>query len=62
MQLVLRRPFHPSDVCEPAASWPVTIFVMMVSGFITEKLCSECLAKISGGSQISLNTLQLLVK
>ena len=41
MQLVLRRPFHPADDREPLASWPVTIFVMMVSGFVTGELCSE---------------------
>ncbi len=41
MQLVLRRPFHPYDTREPIASWPVTIFVMMVSGFVTGELCSE---------------------
>lgn len=41
MQLVLRRPFHPDDTREPMASWPVTIFVMMVSGFVTGELCSE---------------------
>lgn len=41
MQLVLRRPFHPADTREPLASWPVTIFVMMVSGFVTGELCSE---------------------
>jgi hypothetical protein len=41
MQLIIRRPFHPADVREPLASWPVTIFVMMVSGFVTGELCSE---------------------
>ena len=41
MQLILRRPFHPADVREPLASWPVTVFVMMVSGFVTGELCSE---------------------
>jgi polyferredoxin len=41
MQLVLRRPFHPANAREPLASWPVTIFVMIVSGFVTGELCSE---------------------
>ncbi len=41
MQLVLRRPFHPADAREPLASWPATIFIMMVSGFVTAELCSE---------------------
>lgn len=41
MQLVLRRPFHPANAREPLASWPVTIFIMIVSGFVTGELCSE---------------------
>lgn len=41
MQLVLRRPFHRADAREPLASWPATIFVMLVSGFVTGELCSE---------------------
>lgn len=41
MQLVLRRSFHPANAREPLASWPVTIFVMIVSGFVTGELCSE---------------------
>uniref|UniRef100_UPI00403B04E4 4Fe-4S binding protein n=1 Tax=Candidatus Loosdrechtia sp. TaxID=3101272 RepID=UPI00403B04E4 len=41
MQLVLRRPFHPADTREPLASWPTTIFVMLVSGFVTYELCTE---------------------
>ena len=41
MQLVLRRPFSSVDARESVASWPVTIFVMMVSGFVTGELCSE---------------------
>jgi hypothetical protein len=41
MGLFLRRPFHPADVREPLASWPVTLFVMLVSGFVVSELCSE---------------------
>ena len=41
MQLILRRPFHPADTREPLASWPATIFIMMVSGFVTAELCRE---------------------
>lgn len=41
MQLILRRPFQPANTREPLASWPVTIFIMMVSGFVTGELCSE---------------------
>ena len=39
MQLLLRRPFSRADAREPLASWPLTLFVMMVSGFVTYELC-----------------------
>jgi polyferredoxin len=41
MGLCLRRPFHPADTRESQASWPVTLFVMLVSGFVSSELCSE---------------------
>ncbi len=41
MGLYLRRPFHGADLRTPLASWPITLFVMLVSGFITYELCSE---------------------
>lgn len=41
MQLVLRPPFSKHDAREPLASWPVTLFVMLASGFVTSELCSE---------------------
>ncbi|MCK4660225.1 MAG: 4Fe-4S binding protein [Phycisphaerae bacterium] len=41
MQLLLRRPFHPDDAREGLASWPVTLFVLLVSGFVAYELCSE---------------------
>jgi polyferredoxin len=41
MQLLLRRPFPTSDVRETVASWPVTLFVMLVSGFVTWELLTE---------------------
>jgi len=41
MRLLLRRPFPVSDVREAFASWPVTIFVMLVSGFVTWELFTE---------------------
>jgi hypothetical protein len=41
MRLLLRRPFHPSDAREPLASWPTTLFVMLVSGFVTWELFAE---------------------
>lgn len=44
MGLFLRRPFDPADQREPLAAWPVTLFVMLVSGFVTSELCSEWIA------------------
>jgi len=41
MGLFLRRPFHAADAREPVASWPVTLFVMLVSGFVIYELFSE---------------------
>lgn len=41
MRLLLRWPFHSRDAREPLASWPTTIFVMLVSGFVTWELCTE---------------------
>jgi hypothetical protein len=39
MQLLLRVPYAKSDAREPVASWPLTLFVMIVSGFVTYELC-----------------------
>ena len=39
--LYLRAPFHSGDMRESLASWPLTIFVMLVSGFVTSELCTE---------------------
>ncbi len=41
MGLFLRRPFPRADAREMIASWPVTLFVMLVSGFVISELCSE---------------------
>lgn len=41
MSYFLRRPFSRIDVREALASWPVTFFVMLVSGFVTSELFSE---------------------
>jgi len=41
MGLFLRRPFHPADAREAVASWPVTLFVMLASGFVVIELFSE---------------------
>ena len=39
--LLLRRPFAAADTRESVATWPVTFFVMLVSGFVVSELCSE---------------------
>ena len=41
MRLLLRRPFPPEDAREPQASWPITLFVMLVSGFVVWELLTE---------------------
>ena len=41
MGLFLRRPFHIADVREAMASWPVLLFLMVVSGYVSYELCSE---------------------
>jgi len=41
MQLLMRRPFHHADTRKASASWPVTLFIMMVSGFVSYELCTE---------------------
>ena len=41
MGLFLRRPFHGSDLRQELASWPLTLFVILVSGFVGYELCSE---------------------
>ena len=41
MKLFFRPPFHPADYREPLASWPLTIFITLVSGFVTYELCTE---------------------
>lgn len=41
MRLVLRAPFSRDDAREPVASWSVTLFVMLVSGFVLGELCTE---------------------
>jgi len=41
MGLFLRRPFSRADAREAIASWPVTLFVMLVSGFVASELFSE---------------------
>ena len=41
MRLLLRRPFPSEDAREPQASWPTTLFVMLVSGFVIWELLAE---------------------
>ena len=41
MGLFLRPPFHTADTRERIASWTVTLFIMLVSGFVTYELFSE---------------------
>ncbi len=41
MGLYLRPPFSSADARQPLATWPVTLFVMLVSGFVGYELCSE---------------------
>ncbi len=41
MQLLLRRPFHAADARERLVAWPVLLFVMLVSGFVSYEVCTE---------------------
>ncbi|MBM4088606.1 MAG: 4Fe-4S binding protein, partial [Planctomycetes bacterium] len=41
MGLFLRRPFHIGDVREAIASWPVMLFLIVLSGYVGYELCSE---------------------
>ncbi len=41
MGLFLRRPFHAADVREAIAAWPITLFLIVVSGYVGYELCSE---------------------
>lgn len=41
LRLLLRWPFASDDTRPMLAPWPVTIFVMLVSGFVTAELFSE---------------------
>jgi hypothetical protein len=41
MRLLLRRPYSRSDVRDPRANGPTTLFVMLVSGFVSWELLAE---------------------
>ncbi|MGE5351424.1 MAG: 4Fe-4S binding protein [Acidobacteriota bacterium] len=41
MQLLLRRPFSKTDQRQKRASWALTLFIMMDSGFVISEVCEE---------------------
>jgi len=41
MQLQLRAPYSSQDGRESEASWPMLLFIMLLSGFVTLELCTE---------------------
>jgi len=41
MGLFLRKPFPIADLREPLASWAITLFLIVVSGYVSYELCSE---------------------
>ncbi len=41
MELILRSPFSKQDSRNLKANWPITLFTMIVSGFVIYELCSE---------------------
>lgn len=41
MRLLLRQPFSGNDARDPSASWPMTLFIMLVSGFVLWELTTE---------------------
>jgi len=41
MGFYLRKPYDTADKREPMASWSITLFVMLLSGFVAYELCSE---------------------
>lgn len=41
MELVLRKPFNVKDVREVRTSWVLTLFIIIVSGFVTYELTTE---------------------
>jgi hypothetical protein len=41
MQLLIRTPFNKNDDREKKSSWSITIFIMLVSGFVTSELTTE---------------------
>jgi hypothetical protein len=41
MALLLRRPLHPADARPALATWPITLFIMLLSGFVVYELCTE---------------------
>lgn len=41
VQLLIRKPFDNHDARERKANWTLTIFIMLVSGFVTSELTTE---------------------
>jgi len=41
MHLQLRTPYYSYDTRQPEASWPMTLFIMLLSGFVMYELCTE---------------------
>lgn len=41
MGIFLRLPFSAKDDREPIASWTITLFLMLVSGFVAYEICTE---------------------
>lgn len=41
MALYLRRPYHSADSRESLATWTLTLFTMLLSGFVAYELCTE---------------------
>lgn len=41
MQLQLRTPYYSHDTRDPVASWPMLLFIMLLSGFVVYELCTE---------------------
>jgi len=41
MQLQLRTPYNSHDTRHPVTSWPMLLFIMLLSGFVVYELCTE---------------------
>ena len=41
MQLQLRTPYYSHDMRQTEVSWPILLFIMLLSGFVVYELCTE---------------------